>query len=888
MPDSTPAPATLADALSDRYRLVRELGRDGMATVYLAEDVRHKRQVAIKVLHPELSAVIGAERFLKEIELTANLQHPHILPLFDSGSAAGQLYYVMPFIDGETLRGRLDREQQLPVADAVRIAREVADALGHAHGRGIVHRDIKPENILLQGGHALVADFGIALALQQAGGVRMTQTGMSLGTPQYMAPEQAMGERVVDARADIYALGAVTYEMLVGEPPFVGPNSQAIVAKMMSERPMPLRIVRDTIPTDVESAVMTALAKLPADRFADVAQFGDALLHTGERTRAPERHASTSGAPTASRWPKLLAAGALLSVGLIAGALARDRLAGGVGDTVVMAAASGLVEMDFETGPPLDGDWVSISRDGRAVVAEGRDSLGRKALVLRELAHTQPRFLAVADEPSAPTISPNGRWIAYVSSSDYTIFKIPVDGGPSVRLGKGNYLTWIDDDSIAFFRSSDFSLSMMSANGGTAHVIAPRDSARELHAFSPFGIPGHRVVLFCSYTGSAERSRIDAVDLETRKRTTVLEGACEAHYEATGHLLFVRGDALYAIGFDVDHLKTIGTPVLVLGDLHADASSPDRGFDISATGTIVYRRASAWQWPRQMVFRSRDGRVEPIMTRTGAFSEPRLSPDGTSILFTSQMAHRELWLADVAKHAASPLLKGDGDVFDAIWYSDSRSFAYSREVQGAYTLYRSSVDGAVKDARLFGDRYDKWPSAVSADGQTIWFTSFNADEYVASFSLGQAAGKPLFADSAWGRRAVVSPDGRWVAVESHGGSGSTNVVIVAADGRGSVHRVSLDGGQEACWTRDGRELIYRAGTAIMSATVDLRSGDASAPVLLFRAPLAPVSDFKTRSYDVSADGSRFVMVEPLPGAPPLNVVVVNWVEELKRKMAAAK
>ena len=227
--------AQLRSALAERYRVERELGVGGMATVYLAEDVRHRRRVALKVLHPELSAVLGPERFLKEIELTASLQHPHILPLFDSGSAAGQLFYVMPFVDGETLRGRLEREKQLRVADALAIAREVADALQYAHERGVVHRDIKPENILLQGGHALVADFGIALAVQQAGGQRMTQTGLSLGTPQYMAPEQAMGDRNVDARADIYALGAVTYEMLAGEPPFTGPTAQAIVAKVITE-----------------------------------------------------------------------------------------------------------------------------------------------------------------------------------------------------------------------------------------------------------------------------------------------------------------------------------------------------------------------------------------------------------------------------------------------------------------------------------------------------------------------------------------------------------------------------------------------------------------------------------------------------------------------------
>src|SRR5688500_11084016 len=209
----------LSSALEGRYSIVREIGAGGMATVYLAEDVRHRRKVAIKVLHPELTAVLGPERFLNEIELTANLQHPHILPLFDSGAADNLLFYVMPFVEGETLRQKLLREQQLPIAEAVRIASEIADALEYAHQHGVVHRDIKPENVLLHDGRPLVADFGIALAVQQAGGQRMTQTGLSLGTPQYMSPEQATGEREIDARSDIYSLGAVTYELLTGEAP---------------------------------------------------------------------------------------------------------------------------------------------------------------------------------------------------------------------------------------------------------------------------------------------------------------------------------------------------------------------------------------------------------------------------------------------------------------------------------------------------------------------------------------------------------------------------------------------------------------------------------------------------------------------------------------------
>jgi serine/threonine protein kinase len=290
----------LAAALADRYRIERELGQGGMATVYLAQDLRHHRQVAIKLMRPELSAVIGAERFLSEIRTTANLQHPHILPLFDSGEVDGVLYYAMPFVEGESLRDRLSREKQLPVPDAVRIATEVASALDYAHRHGVIHRDIKPENILLHDGSALVADFGIALAASKAGGTRITETGMSVGTPHYMSPEQAMGEREITARSDIYALGAITYEMLIGEPPFSGPTAQAIVAKVLTEEPRPLIPRRRSIPAEVEDTVLTALEKLPADRFGSAHEFAASLTagQGGGRTGARGRPAVSTAAPS--------------------------------------------------------------------------------------------------------------------------------------------------------------------------------------------------------------------------------------------------------------------------------------------------------------------------------------------------------------------------------------------------------------------------------------------------------------------------------------------------------------------------------------------------------------------------------------------------------------
>jgi TolB-like protein len=267
----------LRASLADRYRIEREIGAGGMATVYLAKDLRHDRDVALKLLKPELGAVLGAERFLSEIRVTAKLQHPNLLPLFDSGENDGQLWYVMPFVEGETLRAKMDRERQFPLKEAVRIAVLVAGALDYAHRHRVVHRDLKPENILLQDGQPLIADFGIALAVANTAGNRITQTGLSLGTPQYMSPEQAMGERMIDARSDIYSLGAVLYEMLVGEPPFTGPTTQSIIAKLVTESPRSARESRPSVSTGLNAVVMKALEKIPADRFQTAKEFAEML-----------------------------------------------------------------------------------------------------------------------------------------------------------------------------------------------------------------------------------------------------------------------------------------------------------------------------------------------------------------------------------------------------------------------------------------------------------------------------------------------------------------------------------------------------------------------------------------------------------------------------------
>ncbi|HEX5818981.1 MAG TPA: serine/threonine-protein kinase, partial [Gemmatimonadales bacterium] len=342
----TDVPGRLTAALAGRYTIQRELGQGGMATVYLAEDLKHGRRVAIKVLRPELVVALGAERFLQEIRTSASLRHPHILPLYDSGSADGLLYYVMPLVEGESLRDRLAREKQLPIDEALAIAREVADALGYAHGRGVVHRDVKPDNILLENGHAIVADFGIARAVSAAGGERLTQTGMAIGTPAYMSPEQAAGDPDVDGRSDLYSLGCVLYEMLGGQPPFTGPTAEAITRQHLVTVAAPVTNLRPTVPADIAGVLARTLAKNPADRFSPAAQFVHALSAPAAIATMPIAAASRPGAARSPIRLALVAAGALA---VLTGAwFGFRRLAAGVQATKIERIA--VLPMDNQTG----------------------------------------------------------------------------------------------------------------------------------------------------------------------------------------------------------------------------------------------------------------------------------------------------------------------------------------------------------------------------------------------------------------------------------------------------------------------------------------------------------------------------------------------------------
>jgi serine/threonine-protein kinase len=432
----------LKAALADRYHIEREIGAGGMATVYLAHDIRHDRKVAIKVLKPELAAVLGAERFVQEIKTTANLQHPHILPLFDSGQVEGFLYYVMPYIEGETLRNKLDREKQLGIEEAVKIVTEVADALDYAHRHNVIHRDIKPENILLQDGRPIVADFGIALAVSAAAGGRMTETGLSLGTPHYMSPEQATAEKDLTNRSDTYSLGAVLYEMLTGDPPHTGSTAQQIIMKIVTDDPRPVTELRKSVPTNVAAAGAKALEKLPADRFASAGEFARAL--TDPAFTLPTTGAVPSvGVRSSHRWKRV----SFGATGVIA-ALALVAIWGWLRPLPVSGPT--IYDVAFTAGGNVRvGDLAnfSVSHNGEYVVYE---PLGRGAsLWIRSLLNDGARPIVGTEGAVSPRLSPDGRHVAFVR--DGVLQVMPLEGGAPRTLAEVTTmagLRWLADGRI--------------------------------------------------------------------------------------------------------------------------------------------------------------------------------------------------------------------------------------------------------------------------------------------------------------------------------------------------------------------------------------------------------------------------------------------------------
>ncbi|MEX2047998.1 MAG: protein kinase [Gemmatimonadota bacterium] len=873
MPDPI---ARLNAALTGRYRVERELGEGGMATVYLADDLRHGRKVALKVLKPELAAIVGAGRFLAEIRTTASLQHPHILPLFDSGEADSLLFYVMPHVEGESLRERLDREQQLPVQEAVRIATAVAEALDYAHRRGVIHRDIKPSNILVHEGQPVLSDFGIALAVSAGSAGRLTETGLSLGTPHYMSPEQATGDASVGPATDIYALGCVLYEMLVGEPPYTGRTAQAILAKIVLAEPVSATRQRRSVPANADAAVRRALEKLPADRFVSASDFAAALANPGFR------HGSAA-VDGASRGPyKQISIALAASTVILALVSAWSLAARPRAEPPAVVRSYVTPGADQRRVTAGAGVGIALSPDGTWFVYVGEAAGGGTQLWRRGLDAVLAVALPGTEGAGAPVISPDGLSVAFVAAG--AIRTVALRGGPPATVvAAGGAPAWAADGMIYFGR--DGITHRAPATGGDP--VAFTEPLENRIQVQPQALPDRAGLLLSIVVGTPAQARIAAVGPSGGAVRDLLAGTM-ARYSATGHIVYTTANGiLMAAPFDVGRLEITGPSVPLVEGVAMDGTAAQ--FTLSESGTLLYESGAGST--SELVWVSRGGAVEVVDPDwTGGFGSPALSPDGTRLAVAIQGAtSMNIWVKQLDRGPSTRLTSDGGRNDYPEWTPDGASVTFTSDrASPSFDLWTKRADGIGEPALELDEEWAVAEGRWSPDGE--WFihrTSTNvrgAGDIVGQRRSQGDARIPLVASAFTETQPTLSPNGRWMAYSSNE-TGRQEVFVVpfpnTDDGKWPV---SVGGGSEPAWSRDGRELFYRSGARQMVAVRVETEGRFStgATSILFsdvdyhRNPTVP-------QYAVSVDGERFIMIRRADaGHESQTILVQGFSEELRR------
>ena len=872
----------LSAALAGRYEVEREIGAGGMATVYCARDLKHDRRVALKVLKPELAMQLGTERFLAEIRFTANLQHPNLLPLFDSGAADGLLFYVMPFVDGETLRDRLRREKQLPVSEAVHVATSIAAALDYAHRRGIVHRDLKPENILLHEGEPVVADFGIALAVSNAGGERITQTGMSLGTPQYMSPEQATGDRQIDGRTDIYSLGVVLYEMLAGDPPYLAGTAQAVVSKILTESPRPLRAVRPPVPEAVDHAVLRALEKLPADRFATAREFAEALRE-----------------PAVSVPPRIITPGSIrvagrrsprpVSLGVLPWALA-----------LLFAMAAVFAWMRLAASPPapttrlvlnippqqrftlVNGVPVVFSPDGRAILYAGAGGPQGRQLYLRRLDELDARPLAGTDNASTPFFSADGKTVGF--SQLQFLRTVSIFGGPPAIVASGGFRSpsWAANGDV--YAGSSAGLIRIRPTSRTIDTLTRPDSGEnELSHGTPIMTPDGKSLLFWVRAAPPRNDHLALVSLESGKVRNIDGEAVNPLGFLDGYLLFGRlNGTINAIRFDKD-LRTVADAVPVLQGVVARGSGGVAA-SLSRDGSLVYVRGGL---ETELAVVDQSGKTVGIPTETRDFTDPLISPptfspDGRRIAVAMfESGASDIWLYDLSNSILSRLTSHRGVASNPVWAPDGSRIAFiDRSI--ARDIWMIRADGSGAEEKLARMQETVRRLAITPDGKNMLISGGAlSPESPGTSDLLLLPLQPLGAPAVLthSRYNVLNPalsfDGQWVAYQSNV-TGRFEIYLRRFPNGAAIQlSTTTTGATDPQWTRDGR-LMYRTNDSLVVATVSL----VPEPRIVNRRAL-----FEARvPVGISADGTHFALLRA-KGDEQQVVVVLNWMNEVRAKLA---
>ncbi len=858
---------TFRSALADRYDIERELGRGGMATVFLARDRKHDRPVAIKVLNPELGAMLGAERFLSEIKVTATLQHPNLLPLFDSGEAGGLLYYVMPYLEGETLRARLQREQQLSIDDAVRIATGIAHALSYAHARNVIHRDLKPENVLLQHGQPVVLDFGIALAMRNAGGTRMTQTGVSVGTPAYMSPEQAAGEKQIDARTDIYALGALLYEMLAGETPHAGPTAQIVIAKVMSGDAPPVTRMRPSVPAHIASAVHKALSRLPADRFANADEFiramqtpvdtGDVMVSSG---------APATATSTASPKRTVLVTVAMTAIAAV-GAWGWLRPARVAHDSFNLEAA-----LPSDAKAHTNG-IVAIAPDGRSIVVEASVG-GQLVLLHRPIDGDSMRVIngsgrRYTTEKRMVSFLPDGHTLLVGIGETGVSTLLPLDGGTPRPVG------WHGSGMIGAHGAALFAVrdSIWFGRDTTAiKLVYVADSAAGKPAITDLRLLPDERYAIGTITRDG-RHEIGVLDLQQGVlRSLGLEGQAP-HVDGNNVLFFVRdGSDLVAVPFSSRSGAVSSNAIRIAG--HIRATPNDQfDFDVSPDGTLVFSQSAVKSSLGEPIIVERTGRIRRLPGPRVLGTFPRVSPDGRRLVLSNTVGFAGGFFFKDLQTGAVDTRISDTQGGRPDWSADGRFVVYPRSI----TRYvRRPWDGVGNDSVLMASNKAVAELIFTPDG-TRAIARRNGRLFFASASRLDSL-TPL--NSALGSSApVISPDGRLVAYNVASSEGTDVFVqLIGSDTRAS--QISVGGGSEPIWSRDGRTVYFRglewALAAHLTSSLEVARLDT-----LFAVPttVRPAFASVRRMWDMLPDESGFVMLEN----PPIHgySIVRGWERMLK-------
>ena len=852
----------LNTALEGRYRIERELGEGGMAMVYLAEDVKHGRKVAVKVLRPELAAVVGAERFLAEIKTTASLQHPHILPLHDSGEADSFLFYVMPYVDGESLRDRLDRDRQLPVDEAVAIAGKVASALEYAHEQDIVHRDVKPANILMSRGEPLVADFGIALALSEAGGGRITETGLSLGTPHYMSPEQASGERSLDKRSDVYAVGAVLYERLTGEPPYGGPTAQAVLARILTETPRPVTAIRRTVPANVDAAVAKALEKLPADRFESARAFREALHDPSFRHATSEKPivSAAPGRPGAER--SRASSWGLAAVAVILG---------------VVAAMGWLRSPDMPAQPAVrvmleDGSLDShfeefaISPDGSRLVIVTPDGI-----MLRTSDDPEFRVIRGTENGRDPVFSPDGEWLAFADGFE-SLMKVSLDGGSPLTLATpeaGVYMpSWSPDGRIVFVNPT--ALYVVSDGGGEASPLGPRPLRHPNllpGGAGVIGTTGDQKIVFVPPAGDSARVIIE-------------QGVAAVYVPELRHILYGHpGGGLFAVAFDPEDGALTG-PIRPVSDDVAVAGT-NAAFDVSGNGTLFYRpgEGSGAGGGEQIVLLDLEGSIDTVPLPPRSLDNLRFSPDGRLLAFD---ADNQIYTYDLELGTLTQLTF-DGENGFPLWSPDGTRIVYSSN-DGALVV--KSADGASEAREILQAEVPPIPEAWPAPDLLVYsFSGPAADLLLLDPSADSPDPRP-YLHAEWPEYGLsLSPDGALAAYTSRE-AGSPQVFVRRFPDPQGQWRISDGQGMYPRWSADGSTIYYWSSPQAADSLIAARVRTEPSVVVQSREVIAVGEyDFDDWDFDPGTGTAAVVQNVGMPDDTQDRLwLVVNWFTEVEERL----